>query len=98
MTISASEVTSDILVVLEVALKAEGVEGALAAAVLEQVRLHFFGSAPPADASVASMAGGLIGSVVSALGGADQVKAILDAEYGAARLAVDEEAKAVLGS
>jgi hypothetical protein len=97
MSLSASEVISDVLVVVETALQAEGVEGALAAAVLEQVRAHFFGSAPPANASVASMAGGLIGSVVTALGGADQVRAILDAEYGAARAAVDAEAKAVLG-
>jgi hypothetical protein len=96
MTISASQVTSDILVVLETVLQAEGVEGALAAAVLEQVRVHFFGAAPPPNASVASMAGGLIGSVVSALGSADQVKAILDAEYGTARAAVDAEAAALL--
>jgi hypothetical protein len=96
MSISATTIASDIIVVLETALQAEGVEGQLAAAVLEQVRVHFFGAAAPANASIASMAGGLIGSIVSAVGGADQVKTILDAEYGAARLAVDAEAKALL--
>lgn len=97
MSITASEVVSDVLVVVETALQAEGVEGALAAAVLEKVRNHFFGAAPPADGTVAALAGGLVGAVVAALGGADQVRAILDAEYGAARAAVDAEAKAVLG-
>jgi hypothetical protein len=96
MTISASQIASDVLVVLETALQAEGVPGTLAAAVLEQVRQHFFGAAPPANASVAAMAGGLIGSVVAAVGGADQVRAILDAEYGAARAAVDAEAAEIL--
>jgi hypothetical protein len=96
VSISASQIASDILVVIETALQAEGVPGQLAAQVLEQVRAHFFGVAPPANASVASMAGGLIGSVVGALGSADRVRAILDAEYGAARVAVDAEAAALL--
>lgn len=96
MTVSAARVASDVLVVLETVLQVEGVEGQLAAAVIEQVRKHFFGAAPPPDASIASMAGGLVGSVVAALGGADQVRAILDAEYGTARAAIDAEAAALL--
>lgn len=95
--INAKQIVSELFVVVESALKVEGIEGQLAAAILAQVRQHYFGAAPPAATNVASLAGGLIGAVVAAAGGQSQVAKILAGEFAATTEAADAEAAAVLG-
>ncbi len=76
------------------AIASMGVEGMLVADVLRAIDATFLSA--PAPTPIEKIAGVIISRVVGALGGADQAKAMLEAQYEAAAMASDAAARKVL--